>query len=65
MLVERFWAPVGSGVQPDAEVEFLAGYLFSGSEGRRAASRIDERIRELPGFAGAPLVEAWMVARGC
>jgi hypothetical protein len=59
-LVDRFWAPVGSGVQPFEETRFLAAYLFSGSEGREAARRVDERIRRLPGFADADLLEAWM-----
>jgi hypothetical protein len=59
-LVDRFWAPVGSGVQPDGEVRFLAGYLFGGRAGRAAARRIDSTIRRLPGFTDAALVEAWV-----
>lgn len=59
-LVERFWAPVGSGVRPGAEVLFLAEALFTGPDGRAAAQRIDRTIRRLPGFADAPLVEAWL-----
>ena len=59
-LVERFWAPVGSGVQPAAETRFLAEYLFSGSDGLVAARKVDDTIRRLPGFSDAPLVEAWL-----
>ena len=59
-LVDRFWAPVGSGVQPKSETRFLAAYLFSGPEGRAAARKVDDHIRELPGFAGAALLEAWI-----
>ena len=59
VLVDRFWAPVGSRVQPDDEVRFLARYLLTGEEGRRAARRIDEQIRRLPGFAGVELLEAF------
>ncbi len=59
-LVGRFWAPVGSGVVPDAEVRFLASYLFSGDEGRAAAQKIDETIRVLPGLAGLRLLEDWL-----
>jgi hypothetical protein len=59
-LVDRFWAPVGSGVQPDAELRFLATYLFKGSDGRAAARKVDETIRRLPGFETAQLLEAWM-----
>lgn len=63
-LVDRFWAPVGSGVRPDGDVRFLAGALFSGADGGDAARRIDRAIRRLPGFADAPLVEAWLARHG-
>ena len=59
-LVDRFWAPVGTGVQPPDETRFLAGYLLGGSEGRAAAQRIDRTIRGLPGFGDVALVEAWV-----
>ena len=62
-LVDRFWAPVGSGVAPDAEVGFVARHLFADAEGRAAARRIDETIRRLPGFEDADLVEAWLARR--
>jgi hypothetical protein len=60
LLVDRFWAPVGSGVQPANELIFLARYLFGGAEGRAAARRVDEAIRRLPGFAVVKLLETWM-----
>jgi hypothetical protein len=59
-LVDRFWAPVGSGVAPQSELEFMARYLFAGDEGRAAARKVDETIRKLPGFERAQLLEAWM-----
>ena len=59
-LVDRFWAPVGSGAQPREELGFMARYLFSGPEGRAAARKVDDTIRRLPGFASAQLLEAWM-----
>jgi len=59
-LVDRFWAPVGAGVQPAAETRALAKYLLAGPEGLAAARRIDTTIRRLPGFAGVQLVEAWL-----
>lgn len=59
-LIERFWAPVGSGVQPASETRFLAAYLFADAAGREAARSVDRTIRTLPGFAGLPLLEAWM-----
>jgi len=60
LVVERFWAPVGAGVQPDEELRFLAGYLLTGPDGRAAARKIDATIRTLPGFGGVELLEAWM-----
>ena len=59
-IVDRFWAPVGSSVQPRAELDFLGQYLFSGSEGRAAARKVDDTIRRLPGFASVKLLEAWI-----
>jgi len=60
LLVDRFWAPVGSGVQPRAELCFLGAYLFGGADGRAAARKVDDTIRRLPGFATVRLLEAWM-----
>jgi hypothetical protein len=60
LLVDRFWAPVGSGVQPRDELCFLGAYLFAGAEGRAAARKVDETIRRLPGFGTVELLEAWM-----
>src|SRR5882724_11068874 len=60
LLVDRFWAPVGSGVGTDEDLKFMAHYLFSGDEGRAQARKVDETLRKLPGFANAQLLEAWM-----
>ena len=60
LLVDRFWAPVGSGVQPEGELQFMARYLFAGGDGRAAARRVDDTIRRLPGFATVALLESWM-----
>jgi hypothetical protein len=61
VLVDRFWAPVGTGVQPEEEIRFLAGHLFGGRDGLAAARRIDATIRRLPGFEDVALIEAWLV----
>jgi hypothetical protein len=60
VLVDRFWAPVGAGVQPQREAEFMGRYLFADEDGRAAARRIDDTIRRLPGFDTVQLLEAWM-----
>ena len=59
-LIDRFWAPVGSGVAPAEETLFMGRHLFGDAEGRAAARRIDETIRRLPGFADVRLVEAYV-----
>jgi hypothetical protein len=59
-LVDRFWAPVGSGVQPAEETRFLASYLFSGDAGLAAVRRVDATIGRLPGFEDARLLESWV-----
>lgn len=55
--LRRFWNPVGAGVMPAAETEFLARHLFAGDEGRQMARRIDRRIDRLPGLTGLHLLE--------
>jgi len=59
-LVDRFWAPVGSGVVPPAGLRRMARHLFGGVEGRAAARKVDDTIRKLPGFETVRLLEAWM-----
>lgn len=54
--LRHFWSPVGTGVRPRAEVEFVVRYLFEGEEGRSMADRIDRRVDRLPGLAGLRLV---------
>jgi len=52
----KFWSPVGTGVVPDKEVDFLKTYLFGGSDGESMARRIDSRIDRLPGLNGLRLL---------
>src|SRR5262249_9990715 len=63
-LVDRFWSPVGSGVQPEAEVRFLARHLLAGPGGGAAARKIAGTIPRPPRLADARLTAAW-VARAC
>jgi hypothetical protein len=60
--LRHFWAPVGSGVMPDAEVHFLAEHLFGDEEGLNAARRIDRQVDRLPGLEGLHLMEGAVVA---
>ena len=61
--LRRFWAPVGSGVVPDAEVRFLRDYLFGDDDGRAMAERIDRRVDRLPGLEGLHLLTGVTGAR--
>ncbi len=54
--LRRFWNPVGSGVRPRHEVEFVVRHLFGGRAGGDAAARIDRHLDRLPGLAGLGLV---------
>ena len=54
--LRRFWSPVGSGVVPDTEVDFLGTYLFGDPEGHAMAERIDRRVDRLPGLGGLNLL---------
>jgi hypothetical protein len=62
--LRTWWAPVGSGVMPDEEVEFLAGYLFGDEEGAEVACRIDRHVDRLPGLADLHLLEGITSPRG-
>lgn len=61
LALRRYWHPVGAGVRPKTEVDFVIAYLFSGPDGQAAAARIDRNIARLPGLGGLGLVAA---ARG-
>ena len=49
--VEHLWAPVGTGVRPQEETDFVIAWLFGDHDGRAAAEEIDLSMAELPGFA--------------
>jgi hypothetical protein len=47
-LLKRFWTPVGEGVKPASETDFLLRCIFAGAEGEDAMERIDRSMRRLP-----------------
>ena len=55
-VLRMAWTPVGSGIMPVAETEFLLRYLMGGTDGTRMIRQIDEKIDRLPGLAGMHLV---------
>jgi rubrerythrin len=50
--LEHLWAPVGTGVRPQHETDFVIACLFGGDEGASAAMEIDRTLGELPGLEG-------------
>lgn len=55
-LLRRFWTPVGEGVKPRSETDFILTYIFDGPNGREAMSKIDRTISRLPGMESFDLL---------
>ena len=47
--LRQLWRPVGSGIMPAAETDFVIRHLYGGPEGAPFVERIDRRIDGLPG----------------
>ena len=54
--LETFWQPVGTGVRPQRETDFVIATLFCGDDGARAAASIEQTLAALPGLAGLRIV---------
>ena len=50
--MEHLWAPVGTGVRPQAETDFVVSYLFGDAAGIDAVGQMQRTMAELPGLAG-------------
>jgi hypothetical protein len=62
--LKHSWRPVGSGVMPKQEVDFLVRYLFDGPNGNAVAERIDRRVDRLPGQSDLHLLSATVAKVG-
>jgi len=62
--LNKFWAPVGSGISSDEEVTHVMGHLFRGADGRKVIREIDSHIAKLPGMQGLTIVENALEKRG-
>jgi rubrerythrin len=51
--MEHLWAPVGTGVRPQSETDFVATYLFGDDEGRGPLLEMQTTMAELPGLGGS------------
>ena len=58
-IVNKFYAPVGSGVKTDEDSARLVAQLFPGDEIFEAMSYIERRMAQLPGMAGLDACTKW------
>ncbi len=50
--MDHLWAPVGTGLRPQEETDFVVAYLFNDPDGLVALKEMDGTIAELPGLEG-------------
>lgn len=50
-ILKHFWLPVGAGVKPDEEVNFISRFVLGDAAGANVTERIDATIAKLPGMA--------------
>ena len=50
--LEHLWAPVGTGVRPQAETDFVIHSLFGDADGMVAVKEMEATLGELPGLEG-------------
>lgn len=55
--LDRFWQPVGTGVRPQEETDFVIVSLFGDPEGRSLVEQLDADVDRLPGLGGLQLFE--------
>ena len=48
--MEHLWAPVGTGVRPQSETDFIATYLFGDEDGMETIREMQATMAELPGL---------------
>jgi rubrerythrin len=49
-IIRHFWLPVGGGVKPDSEVDWILSFILGDPQGAEIARRIDATISKLPGL---------------
>jgi hypothetical protein len=50
--LEHLWAPVGTGVRPQAETDFVIHCIFGDADGVVAVKEMERMLGELPGLEG-------------
>jgi hypothetical protein len=51
--LEHLWAPVGTGVRPQSETDFVIHSLFGDADGMVAVKEMEDTLGELPGLRGS------------
>lgn len=51
--LEHLWAPVGTGVRPQRETDFVIHSLFGDADGLVAVKEMERTLGELPGLGGS------------
>ena len=51
--LEHLWAPVGTGVRPRSETDFVIHSLFGDADGMVAVKEMEHTLGELPGLRGS------------
>jgi hypothetical protein len=54
--LDKLWAPVGSGVRPQEETDFVVLNLFGDEPGRVAVREMEGELSKLPGLGGMRLM---------
>ena len=54
--MEHVWAPVGTGVRPQEETDFVVNYLMGDADGLATARSMDQTLSEIPGLEGMTIV---------
>lgn len=56
-IIKKFWAPVGSGIKPQEDTNYVIQTLFSEDEGINAIDQhVNGSIASLPGFKGSKTI---------
>ena len=58
--LDRFWAPVGTGVRPRSETDFVVLALFGDDDGMDAVREMERELSKLPGLGGMRLMSRAM-----
>jgi len=60
-VLDKLWAPVGSGVRPQEETDFVVLHLFGDEPGRAAVREMESELSKLPGLEGMRLMRRAMM----